>query len=100
MSIRDPLPLTLDETGIQEADTVRTLRDEASGGFNLILCINMIHIAPWSASIGLFRVASQWLRKAREEKDDEEEDGRGGGVLLLYGPFRVKGTMVESNQYV
>ncbi|MBN9459383.1 MAG: DUF938 domain-containing protein [Bosea sp.] len=39
-----------------------------------ILCINMIHIAPWTAAEGLFRHAAGLLA--------------GGGMLYLYGPFR------------
>jgi Protein of unknown function (DUF938) len=38
-----------------------------------ILCINMIHIAPWAATLGLIRGASQRLAKS--------------SVLYLYGPF-------------
>ncbi|HEY5793805.1 MAG TPA: DUF938 domain-containing protein [Bosea sp. (in: a-proteobacteria)] len=39
-----------------------------------ILCINMIHIAPWSAALGLVRHAGRLLPP--------------GGPLILYGPFR------------
>ncbi len=39
-----------------------------------ILCINMIHIAPWRASEGLFRGAARWLPA--------------GAPLYLYGPYR------------
>ncbi|MEE9434845.1 MAG: DUF938 domain-containing protein [Sphingorhabdus sp.] len=38
-----------------------------------ILCINMIHIAPWDACIGLFRGAAKLLSA--------------GAPLYLYGPF-------------
>jgi SAM-dependent methyltransferase len=38
-----------------------------------VVCINMIHIAPWSAAEALFRHASQLLA--------------GGAPLVLYGPF-------------
>jgi SAM-dependent methyltransferase len=38
-----------------------------------ILCINMVHIAPWAATEGLFRNAARLLRP--------------GGTLTLYGPF-------------
>jgi len=39
-----------------------------------ILCINMIHIAPWTATSGLMRNAATTLSP--------------GGVLYLYGPFK------------
>lgn len=38
-----------------------------------IVCINMIHIAPWSAAEGLMRLAGARLKA--------------GGVLFLYGPY-------------
>ena len=39
-----------------------------------VLCINMIHIAPWSAAVGLMRGAGRILPP--------------GGLLLLYGPYK------------
>lgn len=39
-----------------------------------IICINMIHIAPWSATEGLIAHAGRILPR--------------GGVLYLYGPYR------------
>ena len=44
---------------------------------DLVLCSNMVHIAPWSATDGLVEGASRVLGP--------------GGVLLLYGPFRRAG---------
>ena len=41
--------------------------------FDAILSINMIHIAPWAATAGLFSGADRLLR--------------GRGLLCLYGPF-------------
>ena len=41
--------------------------------FDAMLSINMIHIAPWAATAGLFSGAGQLLRA--------------GGLLCLYGPF-------------
>ncbi|WP_088184772.1 DUF938 domain-containing protein [Sphingobium sp. Z007] len=38
-----------------------------------ILCINMVHIAPWDATLGLFKGAGQALPP--------------GGLLYLYGPY-------------
>jgi SAM-dependent methyltransferase len=50
-----------------------------------ILNINMIHIAPWSATEALFRGAARLLPP--------------GGVLFLYGPFKRDGQhTAESNQ--
>jgi SAM-dependent methyltransferase len=76
--VRDPLPLTLDKNGIMEPSTVSALPD-----LDVIICINMIHISPWEATIGLMKTASQKLRK--------------GGILLCYGPYKEGGTAVESN---
>jgi Protein of unknown function (DUF938) len=42
-----------------------------------ILCINMIHIAPWEATIGLMTGAGRLLAP--------------GALLYLYGPFREQG---------
>lgn len=42
-----------------------------------ILCINMIHIAPWEAALALFAEAGRLLPA--------------GGVLYLYGPYRRHG---------
>ena len=42
-----------------------------------VLCINMIHIAPWEATLGLMRGAARVLAK--------------GGLLVLYGPYRRHG---------
>jgi SAM-dependent methyltransferase len=47
--------------------------------FDAVLCINMIHIAPWSATENLFRGAHQVLRTA------------GLGLLITYGPYMVNG---------
>ncbi len=42
-----------------------------------VICINMIHIAPWSAAVGLMRGAARLLAP--------------GSVLFLYGPYHRDG---------
>lgn len=60
-------PLTL--------DTREAAWDGAvSGPLDAVLCINMIHIAPWAACEGLIRGAGSLLGP--------------GGLLYLYGPYR------------
>ena len=55
-------------------DAAATWRiDEADA----ILCINMIHISPWEATVGLMRGAGKVLAS--------------GGLLYLYGPYRRAG---------
>ena len=55
----------------------------APGNVDMMICINMIHIAPFACTRALLRMAGSLLGI--------------GKPLLLYGPFRVNGTMVESN---
>jgi SAM-dependent methyltransferase len=42
-----------------------------------VICINMIHISPWEATLGLMRGAASVLKP--------------GGLLFLYGPYRRDG---------
>ena len=46
---------------------------EQTAPFEAILSINMVHIAPWAATLGLFAGAGRLLRP--------------GGILVLYGAF-------------
>ena len=46
---------------------------EETAPFDAIVSINMVHIAPWAASLGLFAGAGRLLSD--------------GGILVLYGPF-------------
>lgn len=48
-----------------------------------VFCINMIHIAPWAAAVGLVRGAARVLSA--------------GGVLYLYGPYRRGGEHTASS---
>ncbi len=48
-----------------------------------VLCLNMIHIAPWAAARGLIRHAARALQP--------------GGLLFLYGPFRRAGAHTASS---
>ncbi|MDR5854594.1 DUF938 domain-containing protein [Caballeronia sp. LZ062] len=54
-----------------------TQNDWGTGEVAGIVCINMIHIAPWEAAEALFRGAAGRLAA--------------GGVLYLYGPYRRNG---------
>lgn len=50
-----------------------------------VVCINMIHIAPWAATEGLMACAAKLLKK--------------GGILYMYGPYRRNGRhTAPSNQ--
>ena len=44
---------------------------------DMIVCINMIHISPWTSAVGLFQGAGRILPR--------------GGRLFLYGPYRRNG---------
>jgi len=76
-SISPPVSITLDSSGFVETGNV------PRESFNLIICINMIHISNWNATIGLLKLASEKLTP--------------DGILYCYGPFKMNGTSVESN---
>jgi hypothetical protein len=48
-----------------------------------VVCINMIHIAPWAACLGLLRGAVRVLPPA--------------GPLVLYGPFAIDGDFIADS---
>ncbi|KWB44500.1 DUF938 domain-containing protein [Burkholderia ubonensis] len=62
-----------------DAPLVFDVRDASwpFAALDAIVCINMIHIAPWACAEALFAGASRVLRP--------------GGVLVLYGPYRREG---------
>jgi len=49
----------------------------STGEVDAILAVNVVHISPWSTTVGLFAGAGRSLRP--------------GGVLVLYGPYRIAG---------
>lgn len=63
-------PLTLD---VERSPWPIQVGDEPDA----IVCINMVHISPWSACLALFDGAERWLRP--------------GSPLVLYGPYREAG---------
>lgn len=73
------------DAGANRGGTVGRVEEYASHHdyFDLILCINMIHIAPWEATLGLMECGGKVLRR--------------GGLVMCYGPFKVDGTAAESN---
>ena len=55
-----------------------TLPDDIASSIAAIVCINMTHISPWNATLGLLDGAARLLKR--------------GGLLYLYGPYRRGGT--------
>jgi SAM-dependent methyltransferase len=80
-------PLLLDAASpdwpVQRADAVLSIKMDSDscddpktarkGGFDVVLNLNMIHISPWSAALGLLDGAARVLKR--------------GGALILYGPW-------------
>lgn len=80
-------PIALDVTTIQtESDIHSTLPGRLSPGtIDVMVCINMIHISPFHCTDRLFYMASKLLSWPT------------GGFLMIYGPYREHGAMVQSN---
>ena len=71
-SLRAPL-----RVDVGEADWAGAVAATLAGPVAAILNVNMIHIAPWAATLGLVAGAGRLLVT--------------GGVLVLYGPYRIGG---------
>ena len=71
-NIEEPLPLDVHEP-----------RWPVAASYDAVLCINMIHISPWSSTTALCLGAARHLRTT--------------GKLVLYGPYLEGGTAEKSN---
>jgi hypothetical protein len=80
----DPDPAALASIAVWSADAALPnlrppLRLDAAAqawpldGADAVLCINMVHISPWAATVGLFRGCERVLQS--------------GAPLILYGPY-------------
>ncbi len=84
----DAVATRIREAGLDNVDTpialdVHAPRWPVAGRYDAVVCINMIHIAPWSATNALCLGAARHLGT--------------GGLLVLYGPFLEHGGAVQSN---
>ncbi|MFK7929954.1 MAG: DUF938 domain-containing protein [Myxococcota bacterium] len=73
----------LDEPRLREPVVLDVTEPWPLGPANAVFCANMIHIAPWRATLGLMRGAATALSA--------------DGVLVLYGPFHQNGATGEGN---
>jgi hypothetical protein len=85
---RDAMVTRIRETGLQNVDVPIGLDVHAphwpvGADLDAILCINMLHISPWSSTTALCLGAARHLRV--------------GGLLLTYGPYLENGTAAPSN---
>jgi SAM-dependent methyltransferase len=87
-SHREAMAIRIRESGLTNVAPPLALDVSAAvwpvtGTFDAVLCINMIHISPWSATHALMRGAARHLPSQ--------------GRLILYGPYLVAGSAVSSN---
>lgn len=80
-SARDSIDAWVGSTGLRNVRGAVALDTTAPrwpvAQVDAVLCSNMIHIAPWDATVGLIAGAARVLTP--------------GGILFLYGPFRRNG---------
>ena len=66
-----------DLANVRAPITLDVVADETFPEADTIICINMIHISPWPATLGLLRKAAKALAA--------------NGLLFLYGPYKRNG---------
>jgi SAM-dependent methyltransferase len=85
---RDAIEARIREAGLTNVEPPLALdvhepRWPVAAQYDAVLCINMIHISPWTSTNALCIGAARHLRT--------------GGKLVLYGPYLEGGTAVKSN---
>lgn len=60
-----------------KSDNCDDQKSKENSGFDAVLNLNMVHISPWSAALGLLAGAASVLKS--------------GGALILYGPWLQRG---------
>lgn len=78
-NVRLPIPLDAAELDWALAKDGRP----PEGNIAAIVCINVLHIAPWAVAEGLVRGASRYLSK--------------DGTLLIYGPYKKNGIHISAS---
>jgi SAM-dependent methyltransferase len=85
---RDAMVTRIRGSGLANIDApvaldVHEPRWPIEGELDALVCINMIHISPWSSTLALFGGAARHLRA--------------GGLLVTYGPYLENGMAAQSN---
>ena len=65
-----------------QSDSCVSSKAPENSGFDAVLNLNMVHISPWTAALGLLNGASRVLKR--------------GGALILYGPW-LKGEITTAS---
>ena len=85
---REAIEMRIREAGLRNVEAPLALdvnepRWPVAAQYDAVLCINMVHISPWSSTNALCLGATRHLRT--------------GGKLVLYGPYLENGTAAASN---